>query len=140
MIKLTKFADIKSASTQQRPAIAGYLANEFAVLCEHLGDGVPLEDFDLSPHGAMTLVGPEDATLDLQAMLERLPGQWPEFVDLMTLEDGSTLYRAGFLIDNDLCPMVYFPTNRCLHPSVTAWLQEQAGEADNSEIDLPEPF
>ena len=126
MITIRKWMDLTTA--KQNKLFPDYLQDlldaEFRMLRDHLGAETDLENFDLTQHGDMRIFCREDAALRYRELLKLLPGPSPEFVDVLRLEE--TVYRAGWLVDNDCCPMAYF-VEPWLRESIAWWLQDLAG-------------
>lgn len=106
-----------------------HLEDYFLKLWQNLSDGEPLETFSLEKHGPIYLLEPTDNVRNLTELNPEdggLIGSAPESVDLVTLSDGSTIFRILILCNNDY-GVIFFSVPDTFDEEVEAWLREQAG-------------
>ena len=114
------------------PSIKQWLEKEFQGLWEHLGQGEPITDFDLTQHGPLWVATSADNRLTWQELTTAMLVQNPEFVERHRLADGRRAFRIGFLLDNDFMPLLYAPAE-CLDSEIVRWLEEET--EDDEEPD-----
>lgn len=109
-----------------------WLEKEFQGLWEHLGQGEPISDFDLTQHGPLWVATSADNRLTWQELTQTMLVQNPEFVERHRLADGRRAFRIGFLLDNDFMPLLYAPAE-CLDPEIVLWLEEETEDDDEPD-------
>ena len=116
-----------------------WLKAELQGLWEHLGQGEPLADFDLTRHGPLWVATSADNRLTWQELTQPMSVQSPEFVERHRLPDGRKAFRIGFLADNDFLPLLYAPSE-CLATDIVRWLEEETeGDAEFENGDFCDP-
>ena len=116
-----------------------WLQAELQGLWEHLGQGEPLADFDLTTHGAMWVATPTDRKLTWREITRKMGVLVPEFIEIHTMQKGQKALRVGFLADNDYMPILYALTD-CLNPQVVERLEEEAFEGENNDSISGHPY
>ena len=87
--KLVNLLQVGSNGTIEQKVV-DFLALEFRMLHEHLGDGCELDDFDLESHGPMYVAVPADGKLAWAEITKQMSADQPEFIEKHRLNDGST--------------------------------------------------
>ena len=112
-----------------KSALLSHLTEYLEALRESLEPDTAMEQFSLARHGYIVILEASDDVRDLREVGMRpeqkgLLGSWPEWVELVTLEDGSTIYRIGIMYDNDFM-MLFYSSPGQFDEQVEEWLAEQ---------------
>lgn len=106
-------------------ALITHAENMFTALCQSLGDGQAVQDFELDTHGPIGILQQGETNLNPIGLEQELVKTWPEFVEKIILSDGQTLFSVGILLDNDYMVILYLLATDA-SSSTLAWLEEQA--------------
>jgi hypothetical protein len=102
-----------------------------------------IRDFNLESYGVIAAITGPSGEVDLQPMglTGTLTDTCPEFVEKAKLTDGTVYYRIGFLLNNDVLPVLY-GLERHIRPAIREWLDGQAVEREGGECNADEvvPF
>ena len=142
MITITTLADIETLSTRDglAPALLQLLRSEFGILAESYG--CTQSDLDLETDGPIFLLEPTDDPGDLP--LIGLPGDSggllgsrPETVHRLSLQNGSVVYRAILIQNDEYSPTVFLCSGQ-IAPEVERWLETESqlctGSPNDSQI------
>ena len=145
MIPIRTWAELMNASETGNiaPELFTAAADQFKMLHENLGQEVDFLDFDLTRHGPLWLTTQTDKGLSWEKIIGEMKVEFPEFVEIHRLADGITVFRVGFLLDNDYMALLV-ALGESLAADVAEWLAEEAYEVDLFAIHEPgnarEPF
>lgn len=138
MVIVRTWAELISAGESGilEPELFAVAADQFKMLHTHLGPEGDLLDFDLTRHGPLWLTTQNDKDLSWESIVDAMRVQLPEFVERHTLNDGRTVFRVGFLADNDFMALLV-ALSESLAVDVAEWLAEEACEVDLDAKDEP---
>lgn len=115
MYSIKTLDDIRKLSESNKApnSLVYHLEVYFKQLIENLIDDEPEVEFNLEPYGYIIILEPEDDVRNLENVGlnpqdSGLLGSYPEFVNLVQLEDIS-LYQIGVLYDNEYMQIFYVP-------------------------------
>lgn len=132
MLTIRSIADVRNMlDPESLPrAYARWIEAEFSLLYDALADGEEIEQFSLQPHGYIVILQAGDDVRDLSVAglnpeSGGLLGSMPEYIDTVTLENGTRVYKIGVLYADDY--MMFFYSEVGIHDDeVEAWLAEEA--------------
>lgn len=102
------------------------LEEYFLLLHEGLGNGAPLELFDLTDHGYFVILelGDDPDHLGSVGLSEGLCNSWPEWCDVFWNDENTQYFRIAQMFDNDYMQFFFVPSG-VFGSEVDEWLLDQ---------------